>query len=517
MLPSLLLITKRNKERIRPAYVSASEDFIQLARSLIEIYRKGIGLKRSRLREEVRQFEDAPHNFRLVRGLEVLLDRISTFQVDSPVDPYVLRKTVFSLSNGFTADPSERARILESASKGFKISASDVEKYLWSDLEDEEILKTFGDLEPEDLLASYNLSITQTLLFKATSLEFTVKQNWKNIFKAIKYLGLMYSISRRGDEYVISVEGPVALLKLTERYGTNLAKLLPELLAGGEWALRAQIVSRWQEESRLSIFDLKSSEGILFPRATPEPAEEYDSSVERSFARRFSAIGSRWRLLREPELLPVGIGVMIPDFAFELGRKRVFFEIVGFWTQEYLKRKLSKLEAAGNVDMIVAVDSSLGISKHISGKVILFDGEVPLKPVLEYLERAEAGVMNDELERAMSMQLNLDEPCVGLGDLSSKLSLSKDALKKRLAAVPISGYTLIGDCLIREDKLGSLEKIVESERPLGALVAKLEAEGIGDPFPLINFFGFRVFWNGLASEQADIQKEAGKGRRAPTV
>ena len=35
---------------------------------------------------------------------------------------------------------------------------------------------------------------------------------------------------------------------------------------------------------------------------------------------------------------------MIPDFLFERFGHKVYFEIVGFWTKEYLERKAAKLE-----------------------------------------------------------------------------------------------------------------------------------------------------------------------------
>lgn len=507
MLPSQLLITRKNRGQIRPAYVSADEEHVKLGEKLIAIYNSSMGKKRSQILSEVNSLEYGRFNFRLIRGLAALLERQATFVVDSPVDPYKLRNAVFEKIKGFASSGEERSGILESVAREFNISPRDVERFLWNDLEDEQILNGFAPVRPRDLLASYNLSLTQTLLFKATYAEFKVKQNWKRIFRNIKRLGLMYSIERDNGGYQTSLEGPVALLKLTERYGTNLAKLLPEILASGEWALRAQIVSRWQEESRLLSFTLSSSEGVLLPSFPTDLSEKYDSSLESNFAHRFSSIGSRWKLLREPEPLLTGTTVMIPDFAFALGQRRIFLEIVGFWTPDYLAKKLSKLQKIEGVDIIVAVDSGLGISNKVPGKVIVFDGEVPLKPILEYLEAAEKVDLDSDVKQLSRMEIIVDGDFVPLNRLADSMKVSKEALARVIKGHPVPGYRMIGECLFKEEKLEGLERVVAGERLLSSIASMLEPMGIKDPYPLLNYLGYQVKWQGINPESAEIVKE----------
>ena len=512
MLPSQLLIARKSGDTVRPVYAADTERFLWLARSIIGVYSNGVGKKHFQLSSEIRELERGQYDFRLVRGLALLLERRSVFEVVSPVDPYKLRAAIFSLSCGFAGDPAERSHILAAVGEEFRVNPADIESLMWSDLEEEKVLRSFDPPDPSDLLASYNLSLTQTLLFKATSLEIRVEGNWKNIFRSIRYLGLMYSLTKDGEGLLLSVEGPTAIIKLTERYGTNLAKLIPEILLGGSWAIRAQIVSRWKEERRLLTFTLRSSEGVPLPRPANGP-DTYDSSLESSFARRFNALGSRWNLLREPEPISTGPSVMIPDFAFELGSTRVYFEIVGFWTPDYLSRKISKLQSARGVDMIIAVDSSLGITKRLPGRVIPFEGEIPLRPILDYLETKENALTKYELEQTLNVPIRVDGACVEIGGLAADLGVSEDALTRKIAENPVAGYTLIGDCLIRSDRIKLLEKIVESYSGAGKgcvsdLAPKLEAEGIADPYPLLKFLGYRVTWKGLEGS-AEYSKPKG--------
>jgi len=508
VLPAELLITRMFRGQIRPVYVRPTPELLKLAESLIGIYRRGAGKRRRQIYSEVKDLEYGPYNFRLIRGLAALLDRRSAFEVDSPADPYQLRREVFSMSGGFATTATEKQRIIDTVSKEFKIPPEDIEKHLWSDLEDEQVMRGFTPVSPEELLAAYNLSLTQTLLFRSTVMEFKVRENWKRIFRRMKWLGLMYSINKDQVGYMVSVEGPISIIKLTERYGTNVAKLLPEIVVGGEWSLRAQIVSRWRENRRLLTFDLSSSEGLLLPTHPVEPEALYDSSLEEDFANRFNSLGTKWSLLREPEPIPVGATIMIPDFAFVLGGKRIYMEIVGFWTPDYLTKKINKLQMVRGVEMIIAVDESLGITKKIPGNVIAFEKEVPLKPILEILESAEKTHLKLEMEQAAKLQIKVEGECVELDELAASSGISKEALRKTLVERPVNGFVLIGDCLIKRGKLGVLEKLIAGERLLSALTPKLEAEGIKDPYPLLNFFGYQVKWRGLNYESAEIVKQA---------
>ncbi|MGQ9759396.1 MAG: DUF790 family protein [Candidatus Methanomethylicaceae archaeon] len=497
MLPSELLVAKTFRGEVKPCYLSPTPPLLHLACSLIDIYRRGIGRRRSEVRSKVRELECGPHNFRIIRGLSSILDRLSTFSTESPVDPYTIRRTLFSLSGGYVGSSADRQRVISEASKELGVPPEWIERYLWSDLEGEQILKDLSPITPEGLLAQYNLSITQTLLFKSKSVEFSADGNWRRIFRAIKRLGLMYTVSTGSNKnYTVEVEGPASLIKIAERYGTSLAKLLPEVLACKNWRITAQII----RGRRLLNFHLSSSDGILFPGFQPGPVT-YDSSIEESFARRFYSLCSNWKLLREPDPLPVVGGVILPDFAFELRGRRVYMEIVGFWTPEYIKRKVSKLRSVHGVELIVAVDSSLGLSEEIPGYVIAFTGEVPLRPVLDILDRIEKEIVASEVRSMESLPINIKGACVNVVEVASELGLSKEALLIRLSESPPDDYLLIGENLIRKDQLARLELIISGESRLEPIAKRLAEEGIDNPLPLLRYFGYNLRWRSLDSAE----------------
>jgi len=132
---------------------------------------------------------------------------------------------------------------------------------------------------------------------------------------------------------------------------------------------------------------------MLMKAIPPAKPKTYDSQTEQSFAARFKILNTGWPLKRESEPTPPGKYVMIPDFVFRKGGVQVYMEVVGFWTEEYLRHKIEKLGMIKDLNMIVAVDQELACHKmdRVAEKlnVFYFKTKIPLKPVLSYLKEAE--------------------------------------------------------------------------------------------------------------------------------
>jgi hypothetical protein len=123
------------------------------------------------------------------------------------------------------------------------------------------------------------------------------------------------------------------------------------------------------------------------------PPEEFDSSVEETFAERWGGEPrDGWTLAREAEILHRGQHVFIPDFVFRHGDgRRVLLEIIGFWTPEYIEAKLKTLALFEGEPILLAVAETLTKSTDGSASVawpvgtIFFKTALKIKDVLERL------------------------------------------------------------------------------------------------------------------------------------
>lgn len=506
MLPVELLRFKVKKGRIYLKFAALDRENLEIAQNLIEVYAAQVNKKKGELLELLMEFEKY-YDYRFIRGLSALLERRCSFEISSSIDPLIARREVFEEANKFApvTEQWKRDRALQLAASKLNITKDELEKSLFADLDEELILKSFTQPAPVELLKWYNLSLVQTLLLKAASLEFEVSYNYGLIIRKLKNLGLMYFAEKRNDRLWITVEGALALFKLTERYGTSLARLIPVILGAGEWRVRASIVIRHGEVPKIYEFQLDHSSKDLLAHFEFGERDVFDSAVERNFAHRFNALKTGWTLKREPEPLISGTSIFIPDFSLEKNGMQLYLEIIGFYTEEYLKRKLQKLKQLKNGNFIICVDKNLACSnlEEIPGKLIFFEKEIPLKPVLDFLKAVEEERIKSEMVKLKT--INLEGDIISIVKLAEKYSTSAEAIKR--IAMNAKGYWLIGNQLINERAIEKLRSKVLELFPnpsLKQVADQLYSEGITHPELLLDALGFEVKWNGIDMEKAIV-------------
>lgn len=521
MLPSNLLRAKISRGKMRPLYVSLDADMLALAERVTGVYRDSLGKRKGELLERLAEVEGEGYDFKLVRGLAALLERRCVFEAESAVDPMQARTAVFEeASRRRVTSAKERGEVVLALAAKLGVTEEALERTLYSDLDEELVLKGFEPLDPGLLLKRYNLSLTQTLLFKSLRVEFSASGNWKNIFRGVKRFGLIYSVEKNDDGdgrggYTVSLDGPLSLFKLTDRYGTSVAKLLPMIAASESWRIKAEILSR-SRGNRVYTFETESGE----LKGTIDTSDDwggpttklYDSSVEEKFAKSFASYGSGWSVKREPEPLIAGRHVLIPDFGFEKGGAKVYLEVVGFWTPGYLERKIDKLESIVGVDMVIAVDESLACAKveRLKRKavVIYYKKEVPVKPVIEHLKEREASMLRTQAGTNRKEDIALDGDVVSLGDIAKEKGVSVESLTLALAGFEADGYVRAGDLFVSKAKLGEIDGKLAGVEMLVDALRIIEASGVReeDGQKVLDALGYTSIWTGMEVEKVRISK-----------
>lgn len=512
MLPSNLLRVKLSKGKVSPVFATLDQTSMALAEQMIEVYQASVGEKQGSLMQRMKSLEEGALDYKLVRGLAALLDRRCVFEIESQVDPKMARQVVFEeASKRRAVSVEERKKVIEDVSLRLNTSPETLEKSLWSDIEEELVLRKFQPIDPPSLIKRYNLSLAQTLLFKCMRMEFTSSGNWKNIFRAIKWLGLMYSVEQNATNYIVSVDGPLSIFKMTDRYGTSVAKLLPEIMRSESWRVKADILSK--RKDRIYNFEVSSIDVKPIMESIDletSYANLYDSSIEERFARSFNSYNTGWVLRREPEPLIAGKHVLIPDFGLERDSTKVYLEIVGFWTQEYLERKIGKLNALSGVDMIVAVNESLACSKlqKLSGKVIYYTKYVPMKPILDHLRKYEEAITQAQVHALRKKGISLTGDVVGIEDLARAYGVSAGSVEVVLQEIDANRYRRVGQYYVSVELLQSLKEKIETlgEPTLSTAAEVIESHGLRNPTDVLKALGYTIVWSGLDYERTRVKK-----------
>ncbi|MHC3437710.1 DUF790 family protein [Natrialbaceae archaeon A-gly3] len=492
MLTKDLLRVSRAGGGFHPRF--AEREHRPLAARVIGTFQGHVGEPREALEAALADLEADASDYKLVRGFKSLLEREATFETRAPVDPEHARTAVFEAAEaiGVVTD-DERVMALIRAGERLGVPADDLEAALYADLEARQVLTEVDSRwDPDGLVAQYNLSLAQTALFDATEIRVR-SSDPKALVSAIKRLRLMYEIHKTPEGREVVVTGPTRLFRATRRYGTRFARLLRTVAKAEEWHLEATVDDRGTER----LLTLSDSDPVRVPDADPVAEVSFDSGVEADFAGRFTSLDLEWDLVREPEPLATGTRVMIPDFAFEYEHAdfRVYFEIMGFWTPEYVAKKLDQLEDLEDVDMLVAVDESLGVGEEIAARdhrAIPYTGSIRLKDVAAVLREYEDELVAQSAA-ALPDELMPEADVLTLEELAASHGVSEDALED--TAFP--EHELVGRTLVRPGVLDSLAGDLEAGMALADAEAVLEAYGVSDSSAVLSRLDYRVEWEGL--------------------
>jgi len=502
MLTKDLLRVSRAGGGYHPQF--AGREHRPLAARVLGTYQGHVGRPQSELDAALERLEADADHFKLVRGFAKLLDREAAFETEATVPPERARRTAFEEAEAVgVVSEADRAEALRRAGDRLGGDPGAVANSLYADLDERQVLAEFdARWSPDELLTQYNLSLAQTALFDATELRVRTSDP-KALVSAVKRLRLMYEIRKSEaetggktalSEREVIVTGPDALFRSTRRYGTRFARLLRTIAKANSWTLSATI-DDYGTDRTLSLSD---DDPVRVPGTEPVADVTFDSGVEADFASRFESVDLDWELTREPEPLETGARVMIPDFAFDYEHAdfRVFFEIMGFWTPEYVEKKLSQLDTVEEVELLVAVDESLGVGEEIAARdhrAIPYSGTIRLKDVRDALRRYEDELVA-ESAAALPDELVPEADAISLETLADEYGVSEDAIESK----SFPDHERVGRTLVRPVVLDELADEIEVGMAFSEVEAVLADRGFEDASAVLSELGFAVEWEGLS-------------------
>jgi len=405
MLSKELLRYRIESGQIRPAFLdTASPRYTRVACELIAAFDKQIGATQGELEKAVERYAAGRTDYRIVRGLAHVITSFAEFE-SSTADSAKLRSAVFEraaegwpvVRHKTSPTETDRHSVLEAVAAEFDLPLAQLEDELYADLpERRRLIRVTAPREPEALIARYNLELARGLLYWAERLIVDIEDSPQDVFRYIKLCRLMHTITRRERGYRIELDGPLSLLRGTRRYGLKMAVFLPALALCRKWRMEAVIVKAGE---RLT-FSLDDQSGLVshfrrFPQFDSRLERDFADGFQKAFERHPLSVGE-WSLTRADAVIPVERNqVMIPDFTLrDRSGREVYLEIVGFWTPEYLSRKIAKVMAARLDNLILAVSKRLALSEATAKEldVLWFAGKLSASAVIE---RADLLVKDD--------------------------------------------------------------------------------------------------------------------------
>jgi hypothetical protein len=358
-----------------------------------------------------------------------------------------------------------------------------------------------------------------------------------------------------------------------------MAKLIPLIIFTDSWSINATILRKSMSGTKktynfrlsnndedLPTFDAseiansrsQSESNSNIESSLGDAGDLFDSNVEKNFMNKFLTFSTNWKLSREPDPLILTDGkAFIPDFLFEKSGIRVYFEIVGFWTTDYLKRKLEKIKDLNtniatslDIDLLIAANKDnyisengdkIGIdsifSKFIDEKQLIFykKDEIPFGRIIKYLKELDSKIIDDitaklhdeiirEIERIIEDNQNeivfleqiankYDIPVESVLKTVRDIQLNNNKSSKEATINRLANFLLIDNYMISVDKISKLLPELDKISKLQDAVDFLSKNGIPEDCItlLIPKIGFEIIWNGIDSNNASIQRQTKKG------
>jgi predicted nuclease of restriction endonuclease-like RecB superfamily len=347
LLPERLLPARIERGVVVPFFLTAQDHpWLGVLMEEIDRFR---GRPRRELNERLRAPLPCAAPFTKSRAATSVLLQMWRSVEDGGVAATVARESVFLAAA--RRPGQKRQHVLAEVASSWSLSASQLEAALFADLPDEKIVRPPDQIPSvQDAALRVNLAIARSLLFRATILHIRAEGAMRPVVRQARLRGLLCSV-RAGTPPEIEVSGPFALFRRTLLYGRALGEVLPFLAR----TARFQLVARCSLGGEQGELRLRSGDPI-FPAAEPRT---FDSKLEERFAKDFRRAAPDWDLLREPEPIRAGTSLIFPDFLIRHRldpRREHWLEIVGFWTADYITRKLDCLRMAGIKNLILAID-----------------------------------------------------------------------------------------------------------------------------------------------------------------
>jgi predicted nuclease of restriction endonuclease-like RecB superfamily len=583
----------------------------------------------------IKLLEYSHKDYKLVRGLASLVEKKCSFKplydydnavnynkISNPrtntinLNPVEARRMIFqeSANNNIAITKKKRDEIMGYMCNKLDIDIETLEQLMWSDLEENTVISDSYTFDPISLLFYYNLSLIQTLLFNCLRMEIRISSNknvgllWKSLLRNIKKMGLMYWLEidslNANKDIVCMVEGPLNILKLTEKYGNSMAKLVPLIIKAVDWNIKADIL-RTSSNGNNMVYHFEISEGYhatMISKKIQQEVQEiqntidsgktiegesknlnknklldkeysdfrfynepkdiisYDSNIEKIFARKFNLFNTGWTIEREPEPLVTKIKTaFILDFILSKYNANVMVEIIGFWTAEYLERKLKKIVDAienyynNDFYMILIInfenlamletDRKYSFSEIQNKNNILIvsykNENISFKEIIPFLKKIETKYINQNLVNVFYKEkigqeidkfLNSFESAslqnnTSLEDISKFILLNQKDLDphfnlKNIIENNQEIKNLFKD-KIKEHKLVLIDDLIFKEKFIAEIYSELNEKKIDNLNEACNFFftkqiidhahinlltylGFKIQWNGFDYSKSKI-------------
>jgi len=446
----------------------------------------------------------SPQNFEDILSQEEISRLKRKINVETSIS---LRSIILKIVNkeyqGFISI-QERDEFLKKLEKMLNVPKDKIERLIWLDLEENHVLKKVRtnlteEEKIDNLIDYYNYLSLNFLLRKADRMTIRFKTLDSNFVKTVYWQTKKMWMLCDFKSNQCLIYPPKEMLP--RKYGFILSIIVRRIMKFDFDEIVLKVGRR----------KLVLSKEILKKCLKTKPEDEeniiFDSTVEENFAEQFGEERNHWKLIREPMPIIRDDLIFIPDFLLKRGNKEIFLEVIGFWTDEYRRKKREKLKKLRDLEIILLVNKKYETEfKDIGFPCFSYINEktFPILSIVEFLSQYEKDEIEEKRreillkkEKYVKEILESKKDFIGIRELSSILNCFDEQVTSLIKGITPEkfGYKFLDGIGLFSERF--YEKTVSQDwtGPLNEVNKKLSELGI--PSSFLEKIGYRIEWKSL--------------------
>lgn len=322
----LMTVRKSRNGTVRSIFLT--EDNSDYCSVVLDLFKSRIGSSREEIEKEIKILELKIQNPRIIRGLSLIMFRISKMSPPAGLNAELVRSTIFKHAKVPPVSQESREQILVKAAEELGSNVEEVTRSMYADKENEQILESIPDVSYDELWKKFNMEQIETVILKCITMTVRMNENMNRIVRKARSLGLLYNLEPGSNQSTITLSGPVIIEEHSERYGYKFALFVRFLMRFQDWEMDAMVSLKNTRGKEEYSYHLDSS------------VSEYTGNVSES------SHGMHSSYFRDdPEPVVVKNNQIFADYSLSLGERKIMILIT---RPNYYEEDCSIMESIKN-------------------------------------------------------------------------------------------------------------------------------------------------------------------------
>ncbi len=314
----LMTVRKSRNGTVRSVFLT--EENSDYCSAVLELFKSHVGSSREEIERDIKILELKIQNPKIIRGLSLIMFRLSKMVPPGNMDAELVRSTIFKYAKVPPVSPEGREEILARVAEELKSTVNEISKSMYADKENEQILEAVPEISSDELSKKFNMEQIETVILKCLTMTVKIKEGMNRIVRKARSLGLLYTLESGSAESSITLSGPLMIKEHSERYGYKFAPLVRFLMKLQNWEMDAKV-------------NLKSIQGKAeYNYHLDSSVSEYTGNVQEIS---HGVYNKHFR--GDPEPVEVLGNRIYADYSLSLGNKEIMIMITrpNYYEEDY--------------------------------------------------------------------------------------------------------------------------------------------------------------------------------------